>query len=244
LWVATQINNFSRLETSLLAEGRRPSPLRPINQGGDLLSEEHCTTGLETQRPARLPADMDNAKLDNLFASCMQRLQRTASQLLHNPQDSEDALQDGLLLAFRNLDQFQGRSRFSTWLHSIVKNAAHAHARKMKCRPQCSLEAELSADGEATYEEFLVDPQPSPEAECTSRERSRILRKVMQALPPRYGLVMHLCDLQGVEPKAASQILGISSSALKTCLFRARRLATRRIRGNYRFSRKSSPNHD
>ena len=50
--------------------------------------------------------------------------------MLRNPQDCEDALQEGLLLAFRNLNQFQGRSKFSTWLHSIVRNAARTHVRK------------------------------------------------------------------------------------------------------------------
>jgi len=40
--------------------------------------------------------------------------------MLRHPQDSEDALQDGLLLAFRNLKQFQGRSTFSTWLHTAL----------------------------------------------------------------------------------------------------------------------------
>jgi len=49
-----------------------------------------------------------------------------------NSEDAEDALQDGLLAAFRNLSRFAGRSRFSTWLTRIVVNAAlmrlrHSH---------------------------------------------------------------------------------------------------------------------
>lgn len=193
--------------------------------------EEQRSPSLEMQRPPILPIDMDDAELDDLFASCMPRLQRTARQLLRNPQDSEDAMQEGLLLAYRNLRQFEGRSAFATWLHSILRNSARTHMRRMKCRPKCSLEEELSCENVSRFEQHFVDPGLSPEEECARRERSRVLREVVQELPSRYGSAMQLCDVEGLEPRDASQILGISSSALKTCLFRARRLAARQMRG-------------
>jgi RNA polymerase sigma-70 factor (ECF subfamily) len=172
---------------------------------------------------------MTDAELDHLFASCMPRLRQTARQMLRNPQDCEDALQEGLLLAFRNLNQFQGRSKFSTWLHSIVRNAARTHVRKTKCRPQCSWE-EFSNGRESTVERLIVDPGPAPDEKCALRERSHILLELVQELPSKYHSVMRLCDVEGVEPKAAAQRLGITVSAVKTYLFRARRLVTKRIR--------------
>jgi RNA polymerase sigma-70 factor (ECF subfamily) len=176
---------------------------------------------------------MDDAELNKLFASCMPRLERTARQILRNLEDSEDALQEGLLQAFRNLNQFQGRSAFSTWLHSIVKNAARTHVRKMKCRPQCSSETELLDGSESTLEELSVDPGLSPEEECARRERSRILLEVVQELPSRFQAVVHLCDIDGLDGKDAARKLGITKTALKTSLFRARRLACQRIRGRF-----------
>lgn len=189
------------------------------------------------------PVDMNSVELDRLFASCMPRLQRTARQMLRNPADCEDALQEGLLLAFRNLRQFQGRSQFTTWLHSIVRNAARTHVRKMKCRPQCSWE-EFSDGGESTVERLTADPGPSPDERCVLRERSDILLEVMQELPSKYHSVMRLCDVEGVEPKAAAQRLGITGSAVKTYLFRARRLVTQRIRQRYVFQCKRFSGHD
>jgi len=164
-------------------------------------------------------------------------------RLLRDPQDCEDALQEGLLLAFKNLSQFQGRSKFSTWLHSIVRNAARTHVRKMKCRPQCSWE-ELSLRGASMVEQLTVDPGLSPDEECALRERSRILLQVMQELPSRYNSAMRLCDVDGVDPKEAAQKLGITGSALKTYLFRARRLVTRRIRLRYVPQSERFPDHD
>jgi RNA polymerase sigma factor (sigma-70 family) len=198
-----------------------------------LLSEEHSTPSLEIQRPSTLPVNMNDTELGELFASCMPRLRTAARQLLRNPQDSEDALQEGLLSAFRNLKQFQGRSAFSTWLHSIVRNSALTHVRRMKCRPQRPSEGDLVNEGEWTMDELYLDPGPSPEEECARLERSRILYEAVQELPPRYRSVVHLCDINGVDPKDAAQKLGITTSAVKVSLFRARRLATRRIRTRY-----------
>jgi RNA polymerase sigma-70 factor, ECF subfamily len=195
--------------------------------------EEPRTPAREIRCLSVLPIHMNDAELDQLFASCIPRLQRTARLMLRDPKDSEDAVQEGLLLAFRNLRQFQGRSSFSTWLHSILRNVARTHYRRMKCRPKCSLEEELSNENQSKFERDFVDPGPTPEQECELGERSRLLREVVQELPSRYAFAMQLCDVEGLEPRDASQILGISSCALKTCLFRARRIAARRIRARF-----------
>lgn len=195
--------------------------------------EEPRTPTREIPPPSVLPINMNEAELDQLFASCIPRLQRTARLMLRDPQDSEDAVQEGLLLAFRNLKQFQGRSSFSTWLHSILRNVARTHYRRTKCRPKCSLEEELSDEKGSKFEQHFLDPRPTPEQECELGERSRLLSEIVQELPSGYAFAMKLCDVDGLEPRDASQILGISSSALKTCLFRARRIAARRLRARF-----------
>jgi len=186
---------------------------------------------------------MTDVELDHLFASCMPRLRRAARQMLRNPQDCEDALQEGLLLAFRNLNQFQGRSKFSTWLHSIVRNAARTQVRRMNCRPQCPSE-ELSDGGESTVERLTVDLRLSPADECALREKSRILLQAMQELPSRYQAALRLCDVDGVDSKEAARRLGITASGLKTYLFRARRFVTKRIRLKYVVRRERFPGHE
>jgi RNA polymerase sigma-70 factor (ECF subfamily) len=187
--------------------------------------------GVIPEQRGALPVNMSDIELDDLFASCMPRLKRTARLMLRNPQDSEDALQEGLLLAFKKLGQFQGRSNFVTWLHSIVRNAALTHVRRMKCRPQYASEEEFANGGESTWEDLSVDPSLSPEDECARRERTRFLLDVLQEMPARYQSVVRLCDLDGMDQKEAAQKLGITTCALKTYLFRARRLAARRILG-------------
>src|SRR5256885_13244971 len=58
------------------------------------------------------------------YTTLFRSLFQTALRVLGNTEDAEDALQDGLLSAYRNLKRFEGRSQFSTWLTRIVINAA------------------------------------------------------------------------------------------------------------------------
>ena len=199
-----------------------------------------CLQLSELHQSKALPANMTDAELNHLFASCMPRLKNTSRHLLRNCQDSEDAVQEGLLLAFKNLNQFEGRSKFSTWLHSIVTNAARTHVRKTKCRPQFSWE-EFCDQGELTVERVTVDPRPGPDERCERRERSRILLHVLQELPDRYQAVIRLCDVDGVDAKDAAQKLGITPATLKILLFRARGQVTRRIRERYVATCEQSP---
>src|SRR5215831_15112810 len=80
----------------------------------------------------RQPIDNNREALDELFARYRGRLYQTARKVLGNSDDAEDALQDGLLSAFRNLSQFKGRSQFSTWLTRVVVNAALMRLRQIR----------------------------------------------------------------------------------------------------------------
>jgi len=66
----------------------------------------------------------DASAFDLLIDPALSRLKSVAYAMLHNWEDAEDALQDGLCKAFCRLRSFQGRSSFSTWLTRIVINSA------------------------------------------------------------------------------------------------------------------------
>ena len=85
--------------------------------------------------------------LDDLFVSHMPQLYHAAAQVLRHPQDSEDALQEGLMATFRHLNQFQGRPKFSTWLHRIVVNASLMKLRHRKCELTVASTDEQFEDG-------------------------------------------------------------------------------------------------
>src|SRR3981189_2327214 len=104
----------------------------------------------------------DEQAVEALFRGYPRALFQTALRVLGNTEDAEDALQDGLLSAYRNLKRFEGRSQFSTWLTRIVINAALMRRRSAKARPAVSLD-ETPREDELPAAERFADDGPNPE---------------------------------------------------------------------------------
>jgi RNA polymerase sigma-70 factor, ECF subfamily len=173
---------------------------------------------------------MSEAQINELFASCLPRLRKASRKMLANQQDCEDALQDGLLLAFRKLHQFEGRSSFLTWLYSIVRNTSRMHYRKASGRHALSLESESPSGDVVFSENDFVENRPSPEQVCIQQERSEILRKAAREMPAKYHPAIYLFHLEGLGEAETAHRLRITPSALKSQLHRSRRMLTSRIR--------------
>ena len=178
-----------------------------------------------------------DVSLSELFVPYMPQLYHAASRVLRHPQDSEDAVQEGLLAAFRNLDQFEGRARFSTWLHRIVVNAALLKLRQRKREQATAPRRDEFEDLDLNPAIFVVDKQPNPEEEYSDLERSRMLAQVIARMPERYRIILQMCDIEGLMEKEAAQRLGIVVSAVKARRYRGRRMLLKRL-GHTSFRRR------
>src|SRR5579871_2224317 len=107
--------------------------------GGEMVAEVKVEEQSEEQLIER-GLNGDARALDTLFARNTRTLYQTALRVLGNPEDAEEALQEGLLSAYRNLPRFERRSQFSTWLTRIVINAALMRRRSKRARPAVSLD--------------------------------------------------------------------------------------------------------
>jgi RNA polymerase sigma-70 factor, ECF subfamily len=174
---------------------------------------------------------VDAAAIDQLFRPCIPRLRKAAARLLRNPYDAEDALQDGLLSAFRHLDQFQGRAQFMTWMHSIVTNAARSKLRREQSRPLLySLDEPSSTRDNTSLADTIADPRSNLDDQYTHIERRQILTAALRELPAKWRAILVLCDIEGYRLKEAAAKLGLSESAVKTGHFRANRLLQKRAK--------------
>ena len=125
----------------------------------------------------------DARALDVLFARNTRALYQTALRVLGNPEDAEEALQEGLLSAYRNLPRFERRSQFSTWLTRIVINAALMRRRSKRSRPAVSLDDWMS-EGETPLAERFADESPNPEQIYAGTElRERVGKKLAEISP-------------------------------------------------------------
>ena len=163
----------------------------------------------------------DQEALGLLLASYMPQLYCAALRVLGTPQDAEDALQDGLVQVVQHFREFEGRSRFSTWLTRIVINAALMQLRRRRRHATTSIDQKRGRD-DLSLVDSITDPRPNPEEVYAREERLQILRRKLGSLPAGYRSALWLRDGQGMSTREAAQALGVPVGSLKSDLHRAR----------------------
>ena len=160
------------------------------------------------------------------------RLLRTIYRITKNWQDAEDVLQDSLLRAFSHLEDFQGKSSFSTWLTRIAINSALMIIRKKRGYYEVPIEGTDDSSGE--YERWEAKSlTEDPESHVARKEREELLRDAILRLPPVFREVVHLRQTREYSTREISQALGISQPAVKSRLARAKStLRTALLSGN------------
>ena len=170
----------------------------------------------------------DAHALNTLFARNNRALYQTALRVLGNPEDAEEALQEGLLSAYRNLRRFERRSQFSTWLTRIVINAALMRRRSKLARPAVSLD-DLSSESETPLAERFADEGPDPEQLYAGTELRERVDKKLGEISPLLRTAFWLREIEGLSAEEAAQILGVSRNTLKARLWRARQELAARL---------------
>ena len=163
----------------------------------------------------------DARALDTLFARNNRTLYQAALRVLGNPEDAEEALQEGLLSAYRNLSRFERRSQFSTWLTRIVINAALMRRRSKRARPAISFDDWIS-EGQVPLAEHFADESPNPEQLYAGTELGERVSKKLAEISPLLRTAFWLREIEGLSAQEAAQVLGVSRNTLKARLWRAR----------------------
>src|SRR5215471_2935748 len=146
---------------------------------------------------------------------------RIAQHITQNREDAEDVVQDAFLKAYENLDQFQGNSKFYTWLVRIAVNEALMRLRKRRNDRTVSLDEDVETEDGSIPRE-VADWAPNPEQLYGQSELSDILRRTIQGLSPGFRTVFVLRDVEGMSTEETAEMLGLSVPAVKSRLLRAR----------------------
>jgi RNA polymerase sigma-70 factor, ECF subfamily len=159
-------------------------------------------------------------ELDCVVSRYLPMFYKRALRFLGNAPDAQDAVQDALLSAYRHLGQFRGQAQLSTWLMTIVTNAARMQLRR-RHSGYFSLDQKQGEEG-LTFSERLADSKPSPEEVCSTVEARNRLVKGAQRLSPKLRRTFQLRDIDGLTTKEAAHVLGIPQGTVKAQLARAR----------------------
>jgi RNA polymerase sigma-70 factor (ECF subfamily) len=187
---------------------------------------------METFRASGVDKDSDTALVtaikrgdplafEKLVLRYKPRMFAVAKRITKNREDAEDVVQESFHKAFRHLNDFQEKSRFSTWMTRIAMNEAFMLLRRRRGIPEVLPEG--PDDDVEFFSARFVDRCPSPEEACCLRERKEILTKAINRLGPEMRKTVLLRDIEERSTEETAQILGASIGVVKSRLLRGRR---------------------
>jgi len=154
-----------------------------------------------------------------------------ATFFLRNRGDAEDQAQNAFLKAYEHLDQYQGGAEFSTWLARIVANECLMLMR-FRRRARFIYVDETPSEFHSVPVQ-LVLAGPDPEGELAFTQLTQVLRWEIRRIPSLMRNVMLLRDIQGLPIRDVASRLGITVSAAKSRLVRARAELRNRMTRHY-----------
>jgi RNA polymerase sigma-70 factor (ECF subfamily) len=163
----------------------------------------------------------DSSAFSTLLRRYEGKIFRLAMNITQNREDAEDVLQEAFFKAYEHLDQFQGNSKFYTWIVRIAVNQALMKLRKRKSDRSVSLDEQIDT-GEDMVVREIAAWDPDPEERYSQEELNTILTQAIDELAPIYRTVFTLRDVDGLSTEETAEVLDLTVPAVKSRLLRAR----------------------
>jgi len=145
-----------------------------------------------------------------------------AFRVLGNAEDAQDVAQEGFIKAYQQLHQFAGKSRFSTWLYTIVYRTALTKAKESRVR--------MFSITDRFRETFTQDYSTPQLTILQTDDEQRSVQAAIDKLPQPEALVVMLYYMEDHSVAEIQQITGLSGANIKIKLFRARKKLERELR--------------
>ncbi len=171
---------------------------------------------------ARLRA-ADEVAFAELVQANGPRLLAVARRILRDEHEAEDAVQESFLAAFRSIDGFEGGAKLSTWLHRIVVNRALMKLRSRRRHPEAPIADLLPSFDETGHHAAEVMGFEVSSCDRLEQQETRVVvRRAIDQLPEKYRTVLLLRDIEDLDTGEAAEALGVTTTAVKVRLHRAR----------------------
>jgi RNA polymerase sigma-70 factor, ECF subfamily len=154
-----------------------------------------------------------------------------AYAVLRQPEDAEQAVQEGTLKAYLHLTELKEAGRFKPWLLRIIVNEARMHRRHSRRGLYESLSE--PDECETSYPRQFTDWHDLPDEALEQEELRQAVRKAVENLPEPYREVYLLADGKKVSHATIADALGVSVGVVKTRLHRARLRVQEQLRPTF-----------
>ncbi|MBI5069111.1 MAG: RNA polymerase sigma factor [Deltaproteobacteria bacterium] len=182
--------------------------------------------GTSDEELIRLAAEGDRRAFEALAIRHELALHRYATRCCGSRREAEDALQDGLLAAWRGARTFRGEASARTWLFQVL---VHACRRRLRRRA-----GEPDRHDDLTAADPLPSGERAPDEQVADAQLSAALERALAELPDEAREVLLLRDVEGLPGDEAAAALGIGLAAMKSRLHRARLELKERVEARLR----------
>ncbi|MBC8127343.1 MAG: sigma-70 family RNA polymerase sigma factor [Gloeobacteraceae cyanobacterium ES-bin-144] len=180
------------------------------------------------------PAQADESSIDHVlmerigdgdhgaFRELVERHQNavigTVAKMLGNPSEAEDISQQVFLRVWRHAKRYRPEAKFTTYLFTITRNLVFNETRRR------SRKKEVSSDEREEVANLLVEASPDrqPDAELLQAELQQAVDQAIASLPETQRMAVVLRRYEQLSYEEIADVLGLSVSAVKSLLFRAR----------------------
>ncbi|MCC7498563.1 MAG: sigma-70 family RNA polymerase sigma factor [Bryobacterales bacterium] len=163
----------------------------------------------------------DMRAFSDLVTRYDRKIFRLARHITQSDEDAEDVLQETFLKSFQHLGEFQGNSKFYTWIVRIAVNESLMKLRKRKTDRTVSIDESIDT-GEETMVREIAAWDEDPEQRYSREELGEILGKAVDSLRPAFRTVFVLRDIEDLSTEETAAALSLSIPAVKSRLLRAR----------------------
>ena len=165
----------------------------------------------------KVTENTDRLAFNSIVIKYRQPIYKYCYQILKNKDEAEDATQEVFLRAYTKLDTYDDRHKFSTWLYSIAFHYCIDRLRKRQFQL-------ISWDGMAAWQHLPDQNSPQPECAVIETETIQDVQELLNTLSPEHRQAVFLKYWQCMSYQEIAETLNTTVSAVKSRLFRARRM--------------------
>ncbi len=173
------------------------------------------------EHAARLMLRMKEARDERALRELMEHYQgpvyTMALRMLGNAADAEDIAQRTFIRVWKAAPTYEPEARFTTWLFTIVKNLVFNESRRRQRKPADSLDAAFEQGYAA------ISSTAAPDATLEHKEMERVVEQALCRLAPKARMAVQLRRIEDMGYEDIANVLGMTVSATKSLIFRARR---------------------
>ncbi|SDH75821.1 RNA polymerase, sigma subunit, SigW [Aneurinibacillus thermoaerophilus] len=156
------------------------------------------------------------------------KIYHVSYRMLGNRQEAEDVAQETFLRVYANLDSYDPKYKFSTWIYRIASNLSIDVIRKRK--KNLSIDAEITGADGVDWHDRLADTSKGPEEEVLTDELQEEVQGAIMGLSPKYRVVMLLRYIENLSLQEISEVVQLPVSTIKTRIHRGREALRKKLR--------------